>query len=62
MAIYRIRLTGDRPYAQYVDVEAKYEWEATRIALANHRNALSAKCMGLTAELESRGACFRRAP
>lgn len=55
MTLYRIRLTGDRPYAQYVDVEANDEWHATRVALNRFRNHTSAKCMGTTEECTGAG-------
>jgi hypothetical protein len=59
MSLFRVRLTGDRSYAQYVDVEAKDEWDATRVALRRFGNALSAKCMGLTDEVVGRGSAER---
>lgn len=53
MNTYRVRVTADRG-THYVDVEAADEMEASKLAL-EHRDG-SAKCVGLTADCEARGA------
>jgi hypothetical protein len=54
MSLYRVRLATDRG-EHFVDVEAIGSDAAGALALARYRNAYSARCVGLTAELEARG-------
>lgn len=52
--LYRVLLSGDRDYAQTVDIMAADTLDAARRASDKYRNHTSAKCLGLTAELEAR--------
>jgi hypothetical protein len=54
MTLYRVRLKLDRG-ERYVDVNAKNADDAAVVALYRNGNAISALCVGETAELERHG-------